>query len=400
MTSPPQTARVQLPSGDISDRGLRYIIVAGVGVFIFVCALLLILFLGARLPFATLIMASLAAIVPVPVSVMLILWLDRHEREPAGLLIASFLWGAIVAILFSLVINTGFFVVLRSVAGERIANALATSVGAPLVEETAKGAAVVILFLLARHEFNNVVDGIVYGALVGLGFEMSENLLYFGRAHAAGGLAAMGVSFYVRSIMGALGHSIYTAATGAGLGYAREAQGLVPKILAPIAGYAAAVIMHALWNGTGVIMELSGLEVHPLVDLLIVLPGMALLYTLPAIVGLVAIAAGGWKREVRVIAESLRDEVERGTVTAAEIDVLCSWRERMRRLLGALAKDPGAWLALRQLYELQVDLGYRKWHAARGERLMSFQQIMTEDEYRARIGTLRQRLDAMGVATA
>jgi RsiW-degrading membrane proteinase PrsW (M82 family) len=373
--------------------------VAGIGAFIFLCALLLILFLGARLPFATLIVASLAAIVPVPISAMLILWLDRHEKEPAGLLVAAFLWGAIVAILFSLVLNTGLHLILRSIIGERFAAAVATTIGAPLVEETAKGVALLILFLLARHEFNNVVDGIVYGALVGLGFEMTENLLYFARAHVAGGLAAMGISFYVRSIMGALGHSIYTAATGAGLGYAREAQGTLPKVLAPIAGYIAAVGLHAMWNGTGAIMELSGVEVIELVDLFLILPGMAFLYTLPAIVGLLVVAAAGWKREVKIIHEALNDEVERGTLTAAEIGVLCNWRERALRLIGALSKSPRAWLALRQLYELQVDLGFRKWHSSRGERLMSFQQIMTEDEYRARIASLRKQLDTMGIAT-
>ncbi len=46
---------VRLPSGDFSDRGLRYLIVAGIGSFIFVCALLLLVFMGARLPFGTLI---------------------------------------------------------------------------------------------------------------------------------------------------------------------------------------------------------------------------------------------------------------------------------------------------------------------------------------------------------
>jgi RsiW-degrading membrane proteinase PrsW (M82 family) len=389
-----------LPSGDFSDRGLRYLIVAGIGSFIFVCALLLLVFMGARLPFGTLIIASLAAMVPVPVSAMLILWLDRHEREPAGLLVAAFLWGAIVAIVFSLIINTGFSLIVGSVLGDRLAGAFTSALAAPFVEETAKGAALLILFLLARHEFNNVVDGIVYGALVGLGFEMTENLLYFGRAHAAGGLAAMGISFYVRSIMGALGHSIYAAATGAGLGYAREASGTLPKLLAPIAGFFAAVIMHALWNGTGVLLDLSGIKFSPLVELLVVMPGMAFLYTLPAIVGLVVVASAGWKREVRIIRESLRDEIARGAVTEAEIDVLCNWSERVRRLIGALGKNPAAWLALRQLYELQVDLGFRKWQASRGERLMSFQQAMTEDDYRARIAAARARLTAMGVSGA
>ncbi len=42
-----------------------------------------------------------------------------------------------------------------------------------------KGLALVALFYLARQEFDGPLDGIVYGALIGFGFSMTENLLYF-----------------------------------------------------------------------------------------------------------------------------------------------------------------------------------------------------------------------------
>jgi len=42
----------------------------------------------------------------VPVYGALILWLDKHEREPFGLLVATFLWGAAVATFFALIVNT------------------------------------------------------------------------------------------------------------------------------------------------------------------------------------------------------------------------------------------------------------------------------------------------------
>ena len=79
---------------------------------------------------------------------------------------------------------------------------------------------------------------------------------------------------------------------------------------------------------------------------------------------------------------------------------MTDWRERFRRLMGALRKNPAAWYTLHQLYELQVDLGFRKWQTARGERLMSFQQTLTDDDYRARIAEVRTRLAAMGVSGA
>ena len=46
------------------------------------------------------------AVVPVPVYVMLALWLDRFEPEPARTLAQTFAWGATVAFFLSLVFNT------------------------------------------------------------------------------------------------------------------------------------------------------------------------------------------------------------------------------------------------------------------------------------------------------
>jgi RsiW-degrading membrane proteinase PrsW (M82 family) len=43
-------------------------------------------------------------------------------------------------------------------------------VSAPIVEELAKALGVLLIFWLLRPESDNMRDGIVYGALVGLGF--------------------------------------------------------------------------------------------------------------------------------------------------------------------------------------------------------------------------------------
>lgn len=205
---------------------------------------------------------------------------------------------------------------------------------------------------------------------------MVENIGYFGRAHAQGGLAGIGVSFYVRVILGSLGHSLYTGATGAGLGYAREANTMRAKIAAPVLGYCCAILLHALWNGTSVLMDASGLQVSLLVELLVVLPAMTLFLTY------------------------LQDEVTRGTILKGELAILGNWRERFRRTMRAFTtKGPRGWADLRRLYELEVDLAFRKWHVSRGERLMSFQQVLSEDEYRERIAQVRGELSTMGIST-
>jgi RsiW-degrading membrane proteinase PrsW (M82 family) len=397
----PAKPGVAIPRGDISDQGLRYLIIGGFGLLFFFFGLATLIYFVARIPFGALVVSTIAAVLPIPIYGALILWLDRHEKEPALLLAAAFFWGAIVAPLVSLLLNTGAAVVIYSILGPQWATALGASMVAPIVEETSKGFALLLLFFLARHEFNNVVDGIVYGGLVGLGFAMTENILYFARAHAAGGLAGVGVLFFMRVILSGLNHSLFTGVIGAGLGYAREASGTVAKVGAPVAGYLVGIALHALWNGTAVLMNVTGVRVAPVVQLLVIAPGMVLILALPGLATLVWLAVAGWKREVYIIHEHLKDEVAREVVTERELAILGNARQRFSQTLRAgMQKGPQAWLVLRQLYELQVDLAFRKWHASQGEKLMSFQQVMTEDGYRERIAQVRQRLVAMGVETA
>ena len=65
------------------------------------------------------------------------LWLDRWEPEPPRLLIMAFLWGSSVAVLLSVAVET---VIERTVGDGGDQPAFATvAIGAPLVEEAAKG---------------------------------------------------------------------------------------------------------------------------------------------------------------------------------------------------------------------------------------------------------------------
>ena len=135
---------------------------------------------------------------------------------------------------------------------------------APWVEEAAKGAAVLGVFLFRRKEFDGIVDGIVLAGFTGLGFAFTENILYFGRAFLAGneelgvtgGLFAAGTTFVLRGVLAPFAHPLVHhddrhrlghRGAGAGRGCARW--------LAPIGGYLAAVALHAMWNYS----SLSGL---------------------------------------------------------------------------------------------------------------------------------------------
>ncbi|HEX2206865.1 MAG TPA: PrsW family intramembrane metalloprotease, partial [Longimicrobium sp.] len=141
----------------------------------------------------------LVAIVPVPVYVVLALWLDRFEPEPPRTLLQTFAWGATVAVFVALMVNMLSTDILGAVAGPRAAELFAGLVTAPVVEEMAKGFALFVLFRELRDEFDGVVDGVVYAAMVGLGFAMIENVQYYGHAIAEGRESSV-MTFFLRGM--------------------------------------------------------------------------------------------------------------------------------------------------------------------------------------------------------
>ena len=53
------------------------------------------------------------------------------------------------------------------------------SLSAPFVEEIVKAAVLYAIYRWRRHEFDGVLDGIVYAGMVGLGFAFTETVLYY-----------------------------------------------------------------------------------------------------------------------------------------------------------------------------------------------------------------------------
>ena len=113
---------------------------------------------------------------------LVIRFLDLYEREPLAALAIVALWGALAATAISAVGNGIVFGVLN----EDLALALGPDLRAPRRGD-GKGLALVAAFALSTWasrrygwlEFEGVTDGIVYGAAVGLGFALVEDLFYF-----------------------------------------------------------------------------------------------------------------------------------------------------------------------------------------------------------------------------
>lgn len=339
--------------------------------------------------------AALAAFLPVPMLAFVVLQLDRYEKEPWQVLLAAFLWGAVVATFIAAISNDVIGDIISAIVGQQLGGLLTTSVVAPIVEETAKGIALLLLYWILRHEFDNVLDGIVYGSLVGIGFAMTENILYFGRTLQENGFVGLGVLFYLRVMLGGFGHALYTGTTGAGIGYARETHRtwLIP-ILVPGA-YVLGILQHAAWNflAATVVPALLPDDLNPLVLLFVVMPITTVVLTAPGIIALLVIARLAWRREAGVIREHLADEVPVGVLSLEEYERLPSQRERFRAEVRALRQHGlRGFFAQRDLHQAATELAFRKWHLSRGDRPKAGQRRKPEDRYRQLIAVHRTHL--------
>ncbi|WP_104435407.1 PrsW family intramembrane metalloprotease [Kineococcus xinjiangensis] len=291
----------------------------------------------------------LLAALPVGPVLACVLWLDRHEAEPPHLLAFAFGWGACVATFGSLVLNTAGSLLLLRTPGSL---ADPSVVIAPVVEESLKGAAVLLLLWRQRRHFDGVVDGIVYAAFVGVGFAFLENVLYLGRALATDGVASLAVVFVLRCIASPFAHPLFTMAFGVGLGIAARHRNVLVRLGAPVLGFCVAVALHALWNASAS----AGLF----------LPAYVLLQ-MPVFALAVALALVARAREAHLIAKHLQVYAETGWLTDAEVHMLASPRRRREARAWALgAGGLQGRAAMGEFQNLATALAFRRDRAQRG----------------------------------
>jgi RsiW-degrading membrane proteinase PrsW (M82 family) len=191
------------------------------------------------------------AILPVPLVLAGVLYLDRLEPEPPILLTITFSAGALVAALIGLLGHaTGSTVITTPELGPK-AGALAVGsfgsvlVGA-LIAETLKGVILLGVLRYQRAELDGVGDGVVYAAVIGLGFALVSNLFAYVQAENSGGSALIS-AFFQRGLLTPLWDPLFTAMIGIGVGYAAM-QSRRRGIWAIAAGWVVAVGLHTAWD--------------------------------------------------------------------------------------------------------------------------------------------------------
>ena len=318
-------------------------------------------------------LSSLLALVP-----LTILWfLDRRERESPWLFAAAFLWGGLIATALALPFNTAFFKLvdewlglhpmLAVILGPNASLMLVAPISAPIAEELAKALGVLLIFWLLRAEFDNMRDGIVYGALVGLGFTWFEAALYVANVYAKFGVAAYGLQLGARyALFGLGGHAMFTALFGASLGLALQTRRKWLRILAPIAGLCLAIAAHMLNNALPLFATLARIAAGKLPSESEQIPDVGFFQAFVSgsliqltifvpfllIMALAVWRSGVWER--RVIRDELANEVGR-SVTPEEYQAIAG--DRMLRTRRVDRKYPQASAAL---VNAQNELAFRK----------------------------------------
>ncbi len=359
----------------------RAILAWGIVAVMVVCVVLLVIFsVGSTTALA---LGTVAAVVPAVVYGLIVLRLDRYEPEPPRMLAAAFGWGAVGAVLLSVVAGILAQPLLRTEAASSV-------IGAPFIEETFKGLALLVMLATFRREIDNTLDGLIYGALIGLGFAMTENILYFGSAYTEDGLVGLGVLFIARAVIGGWGHAVYTGVTGAAVGWARGRyrKGML-RFVVPVLGWMLAVALHAAWNG-GIVLVLGGLGEDA--NLFVAVGVLALLVVLPGLLLLGTVARISHRKQLQVLREQLAPEVRAGVLSPAEYAGITD--DALRRMaLRQAARIGGRELVRRQrrFFETAAELAFRKHHLANGEPLSPGQRA-PDAVYRDELAALRAQL--------
>jgi RsiW-degrading membrane proteinase PrsW (M82 family) len=246
---------------------------------------------------------------------------DRFERTPGKLALAAFLIGGLGAPwAMALSGNAALSSLYSKLFGQSWATDWQAGLSAPFVEESAKGAAFLLVWGLALRVIRTVYDGLIVGAYVGLGFQILEDMLYgqnaaiehFGADQAPSVLH----TFVMRSLTGIASHALYTALFAAGLIYLVGTAAQPRRVGRGIALMLAAIVIHGVWDATSALTDGA---------VLVALLLMVALTVASVVILFIALRWArdrehGWMRDI------LAPEVTNGTLTAAELDAAAGRR--------------------------------------------------------------------------
>ncbi|AEV85526.1 Protease prsW [Actinoplanes sp. SE50] len=312
---------------------------------------------------------------------------QRWRRLPLRLVLACFAWGAVIASGFAAACNTLVMEYLVDYVGglDMIKTMHDVYFGlflnAGFGEEFGKGCALFLAYVLFRSRFDGPVTGVVLGAAVGLGFNLSETVEYM--THQGGA----GYQYFVRQSVGLMAaHTAFSALLGAGFGVAALLPERRDRALAIAGGYLGAAGSHFMNNVVFSALSRGDITLPftpgPTVALLLLTPLYLAVLQGPAVVLYLTLMRQGVRGQGNRLRGRIRDEARQpyGVISDRELTLLLDPRKRGWLRLTTLRRYGwAAYRALGQLQAAQYEVaalrdehpGEAKEHRARARRFRS-----------------------------
>jgi RsiW-degrading membrane proteinase PrsW (M82 family) len=300
-------------------------------------------------------LTTIVMLTPYAIPVIAVIYLiDTYEREPVGILVAAVAWGGIAATALSMYTNTPLSEIIYKVTGSaEFTQAWSPALTAPFVEEGWKALGVILLVSLARSEMDDLLDGFIWGAMVGIGFLLVEDVFYFVRAFGQSGDYGSLFEMFLIRILGAgpYSHFLYTGLSGMGIAYytIRTDQPWMRRLLVGLGFAACGVGAHFLWNSP----ILSGLFGDGIVGFYLIVTVKGL----PMLAGLVILVRLARRREQNWFASLTQTFNDDGSITTADLAELGGLRARRKaRAAASRARGPVAGKLKGQIQREQIQL--------------------------------------------
>jgi protease PrsW len=306
------------------------------------------------LPGAWFLSLILLAVTAIPAGIIIYRF-DQFEPEPASLIAVAVIWGGLIALTFAALTNSYFLSFLQNHLSPHTFDAWGAAIVAPIDEEFYKGAGLLVIYLMAKSEFDGLMDGLVYGAMIGLGFQVMENIQYFLHAAAQSGANQLGAvvgTYFVRVVLAGLySHTLFSGLMGFGFAYAVTRRDVSKQRRYAVAATfaVAAWAAHFVWNSPW-LDSLMGQSTGSFI-LAIAIKGV------PFVAFLAILAGFARRRERQAFDRLIAAEVGTDVLSEAEFKIL----ENARRRRAALRtirrnKGPMAKALLKRLQREQMNL--------------------------------------------
>ncbi|MFJ6460406.1 PrsW family intramembrane metalloprotease [Streptomyces sp. NPDC091387] len=276
--------------------------------------------------------------------------LDLFEQHPPLGFAMAFAWGGFAACYLAIPVNSAVQSLSAKLIGPEFTKDWGPALAGPINEEILKLLGVIVLVMIARTQFRTILSVVVLGAMIGLGFQIVEDLLYSVNTAIqfpyTNQVLPVGLMFLVRGVFsGIWSHALYTSVAAFGIGYfiTRRHKPLIQRTAVAVGAFALAWFLHFFWNSPW-LQNIGG-------------DGVGGILVLSLVKGIPVFAVGYllWKfagreegSQLRTVADYYLDD---DLMTPEERDSLTSLRER--RLLRKHMKKAHGRKAARTLHRLQ-----------------------------------------------